>query len=323
VPVRRALFAGTFNPFTIGHASVYTQACEIFEPENVFIGIANNPQKQPQISKDHLCWMIHAVTPHVMIVPERTMVADFCREHGFGFLVRSIRNAIDLVYEMEMCHWNRQFGIETLFVPCDVRFEKISSSHVRELDFYGKDVRDYFSPFVFERWKDRPKRILVTGGIGQGKSGLIEAYFKRHVACFDFDAIAKEVLSEDMRLCLAQGIAIGSFADSTKVLNAAGEKLLAAFQDLPEETVVEASALGVYTENPQNSLNALYKECYIVHVKHFSSLKKRDLDADFVARIQAIQKPPRIIDAVIDDTVQQKAQIAHLCEHALLLCRKN
>jgi hypothetical protein len=267
--------------------------------------------------------MVHAVTPHAVIVPERTMVADFCREHGFGFLVRSIRNAIDLVYEMEMCHWNRQFGIETLFIPCDVHFEKISSSHVRELDFYGKDVRDYFPPFVFERWKSRPKKILITGCIGQGKSSLIDAYFRSRIACFDFDDIAKEALPEDMRLRIAESIEAGSFVDSQEVLIAAGEKLLTAFRTLPEGGVVEASALGTYTENPRNPLNALYGECYIIHVKHLESSKKRCLDADFVARVQAVQRPPRVIDAIVDDTTQQRAEIAHLCGRALQLCCKS
>ncbi|MDR1910477.1 MAG: adenylyltransferase/cytidyltransferase family protein [Holosporales bacterium] len=323
VSSQKALFAGTFNPFTIGHASVYARACKIFAPENVFIGIANNPQK-PKIDKDRLCWIAHAVTPRALVIPERVMVADFCKEHGFRFLIRSIRNAIDLVYEMDMCHWNRQFGIETLFVPCDVHLEKISSSHVRELDFYGKPVHSYLPKFVFERWKNRPRRILVTGGIGHGKSSFIETYFKDHTPCFDFDVIAKEVLPEDTRAQMAQSIVTGSFEDSKEVLIAAGEKLLAAFADLPEGAVVEASALGSYTEEAQNPLNALYGECVIFHVEHFESSKKRHLDAAFVARVQAIQKPPHVIDVSINDTTQRKSEIAKLCKSALLsLCRKD
>ncbi|MDR0406840.1 MAG: adenylyltransferase/cytidyltransferase family protein [Holosporales bacterium] len=317
---QKALFAGTFNPFTIGHASVYAQACQIFGQGNVFIGVARNAQKQ-ETDREHLRWVIHTVTPQVLVIPERTMVADLCQEKGFSFLVRSIRNAVDLVYEMEMCHWNRQFNIETLFIPCDAHLEKLSSSHVRELDFYGKNIREYLPPFVFERWKNRPKRVLITGFLGSGKSSFIDCYFKGRVPCFDFDSIAKEVLSEDIRQHLSQGIAAGSFAHHQETLCAAGEKLLTAFENLPEGAVVEASALGTYTENTQNPLNALYSTCYIMHIERFYAPKERHTEATFAAHAQAVQTSPRFIDIAINDTFQKDREIAHLCEEAIRLCK--
>jgi hypothetical protein len=231
-----------------------------------------------------------------------------------------MRNTTDFNYEMELAAWNGKLGIETLFIPCKEGYEKISSSSVRNLAQYGKDVSEYMPEITRTRWFKKPKRIIVTGFIGSGKSSYIDAFFRGKYDCFDMDEIAKKRLDAGLRNDIADGIASGSL-DSAK-LDAAGQILLEEILAMPKNAVIEASALGTYTRFLLNPLRKLYDDAAIMRVDKFHSDKVRKIDENFKQAVLRIQTKPLVTDFVINDDLQNADEIAELNARAVSLLER-
>jgi pantetheine-phosphate adenylyltransferase len=314
----KVLFTGTFNPFTVGHQSVYKQACSLFGKENVYIGLASNKNKK-SLDTSHLKWVTNAITPNTVVIPEGSLVSDFCDKNGFNFVIRSMRNAIDLVYEMDMAHWNRKLGIQTVFIPCEEGLEKISSSIIRELHSYNKDISEFLPPFVYERWVNKPKRVLVTGRIASGKSSYMDWAFSKLLEgqIKDTDILAKEVLPLELRNAIRVRIE-ERLPMVEEDLNKSGKILYNKMMDYgPLIKVFEVSALGTYTAFDTNLLNNLYYDSVVINIERFDSGKDRVLDPTFKENILSIQKDPKVIDYVIDDRIQSRDEIQHITKKAL------
>lgn len=142
------VYAGSFNPFTNGHLSVVKDACKLFD--KVYICIASNSEKSDPI-KDN---MAKAITE--VIVDEKlnncevfvlydSMVADFCAEVGASYLIRALRNTSDYLYEENIAKVNYEVNpnLTTIYLRSKPEVEAISSSMVRELYKYGKDISKY------------------------------------------------------------------------------------------------------------------------------------------------------------------------------------
>jgi pantetheine-phosphate adenylyltransferase len=312
----KVLFAGSFDPFTIGHYSVYSRACDLFGSENVFIGVTRNPHKDLYGPK-RLRWTINPISENVIIIPDRALVADFCQQNGISSLIRSMRNTTDFNYEMELANWNVRFGIETLFIPCKEGYEKISSSSVRTLAHFGKDVSEYLPEFTRTRWFTSPKRIIVAGFIGSGKSSYIDAFFREKYNCVDMDEVAKECLDSHMRADMRNQIINNNL--NPDVFNEAGKILYDEILKMPKESIIEASALGTYTQFSGNVLRKLYDDSVIIRVDKFHFGKNRKIDQNFMKDVLRVQIKPLATDFIIDVRSQNIGKIEKINEEALFL----
>lgn len=137
----KALFAGSFDPFTIGHLSIVESALRIFPHVVVAIGV--NEHKRSEWSPETRLKAISelfAGNPKVTVTSYSGLTYKFAHEIGAGVLIRSIRNVADYEYEKPLADANKNIGgIDTVFLPCRPEFSYISSSLVRELIHNGED----------------------------------------------------------------------------------------------------------------------------------------------------------------------------------------
>ena len=142
---KTALFAGTFDPYTIGHHSIVKRAMAMFDKIIIAIGRNNAKASQTDAEKrvENIA-RIYADEPRVEVVTYGGLTADFAREQGACCLLRGVRSVKDFEYERDLADLNREIsGIETLILPCEPQYAAISSSTVRELMSYGKDVSKF------------------------------------------------------------------------------------------------------------------------------------------------------------------------------------
>ncbi len=143
--MRKAIFPGTFDPFTIGHFSVVERALTFMD--EVVIGIGVNDSKRTWFPVEKRLSMIQklfADEPRITVAAYSGLTIDFAKECGAQFIVRGIRTVRDFEYEETIADINRKLaGIETILLFTEPELTSVSSTIVRELLQYGKDVRAF------------------------------------------------------------------------------------------------------------------------------------------------------------------------------------
>ena len=141
----KALFTGTFDPFTRGHENIVRRALNICD--ELVIGIGINEGKRCKFSIEERQRMISELfkdDPKVKVVAYSGLTVDFAQEIGAQYIIRGLRCVKDFEYEESMAELNRQLtGIDTLLLFTEPQYNCISSSMVRELMDYGKDVSQF------------------------------------------------------------------------------------------------------------------------------------------------------------------------------------
>ncbi len=140
-----AIFPGTFDPFTIGHAALVYRALNIVDELYIAIGI--NIEKRTMLTLDERLDRIKTLykdEPRIHVVSYEGLTTDFAQSVGAQFIIRGVRSTIDFEYERNIADINRMLtGVETLFLISEPQYAAISSSMVRELAHFGKDVNKY------------------------------------------------------------------------------------------------------------------------------------------------------------------------------------
>ena len=140
--MKKAIFPGTFDPFTLGHHSIVKRSLEFMD--EVIIGIGINENKRclmPVEKRLESISKLYKDEPRVKVLAYSGLTVDFAEEQGAGFIVRGIRTVKDFEYEEGIADINRKLsGIETIFLFTEPELTSVSSSVVRELLHYGKDV---------------------------------------------------------------------------------------------------------------------------------------------------------------------------------------
>ena len=141
----KVLFPGSFDPFTKGHADIVARSLEL--ADNVVIAIGVHPTKKgmhtPEQRKADIC-RVYEGEPRVEVVIYEGLTTDLASSLGVDAIVRGVRNVTDFEYERNIAEVNRRLtGIETILLFADPAYASLSSSVVRELMSYGKDVSDF------------------------------------------------------------------------------------------------------------------------------------------------------------------------------------
>lgn len=144
-PRQVAFFAGSFDPFTIGHASIVERALKIFDI--VVIGVGVNSLKTSAVEAERRALSIvrlYEQNPRVRISTYTGLTVDAAHEAGATCLLRGVRSVKDFEYERDLVDINRQLsGLETVLLYSLPEYSAVSSSLVRELQAFGKDVSRY------------------------------------------------------------------------------------------------------------------------------------------------------------------------------------
>jgi pantetheine-phosphate adenylyltransferase len=144
---KTAVFPGTFDPITIGHTSIIERALKLFDEVIIAIGVNQNKKTFfPPEKRVAMITALFAGNDRVRVCTYDGLTVDFAQAVGAGFILRGIRSVNDFEYEKNIADVNRQIsGIDTFILFTEPEYAHISSSIVRELLSYGKDV-DLFVP---------------------------------------------------------------------------------------------------------------------------------------------------------------------------------
>jgi len=148
--MRRAIFPGTFDPFTIGHYSVVQRGLSFFD--EIVIGIGLNQAKKTLFSVENRIDMIQQAfidEPRVTVASYNSLTVDFALSVQADFVLRGLRSVGDFEYERTAADANRKLtGIETVILFTESKYSYISSTVVRDLITYGKDISMFLPPNV-------------------------------------------------------------------------------------------------------------------------------------------------------------------------------
>ena len=151
--MKTGFYAGSFDPFTIGHLHVVKVASALFD--KIIIGIGVNPQKSRRFDIEK---MKHAMTQlleeeqihNFEIISFDGLTADVAKQHNADFLIRGIRNGMDYDFEENLATINKEIAdIDTIYVRAGA-YGAISSSMVFELLSRNKDVSKYLPKYVID-----------------------------------------------------------------------------------------------------------------------------------------------------------------------------
>jgi pantetheine-phosphate adenylyltransferase len=147
----RAIYPGTFDPITLGHADIARRAARLFE--HVIIAIAANPVKAPKFSLEARVDMANKVlgdVPNISICGFSGLLAEFATQSKVDVIVRGLRAVSDFEYEFQLAGMNRSLipNIETIFLTPATQYTFVSSSLVKEIAALGGPVGEFVHPYV-------------------------------------------------------------------------------------------------------------------------------------------------------------------------------
>ena len=141
----KAVFPGTFDPFTVGHYDIVKRGLTF--TDEIVIAVGVNELKHTLTDLDDRLKSIRelfAEDPRVSVAAYDGLTTDFARKVGAQFILRGVRNISDFEYERNMADINRHLsGIETLLLFSSPELAYVSSSMVRELIHLGKPVDEF------------------------------------------------------------------------------------------------------------------------------------------------------------------------------------
>ncbi|MDP6525145.1 MAG: pantetheine-phosphate adenylyltransferase [Kiritimatiellia bacterium] len=148
-----AIYAGTFDPMTLGHWDLIERSAEIFQ--NLILGVTTNPAKDPMFSTEERMDMARDVVKGLENVEVDTfegLLIDYAKLRGSRVLIRGLRAYSDFEYEFQMALTNRKLApeIETLFMMPKEIHSYVSSSTVREVARFGGDVSEFVPSSVLK-----------------------------------------------------------------------------------------------------------------------------------------------------------------------------
>lgn len=143
--MKTAVFAGSFDPFTIGHAHIVKRGLDLFDRIDIVIGVNVKKPACADLAEERAERIseLYASEPRVNVRTWPGLTADYAKSVGAKFLLRGVRSTKDYEYELAMADANATFGLETVTLFTSPSLSFVSSSLVRELASFGKDVSEY------------------------------------------------------------------------------------------------------------------------------------------------------------------------------------
>lgn len=166
-----AVYAGTFDPPTLGHVDVVRRGLSLFD--EVIVAVGHNPAKKPVLALDERIELLRACfanEPRVQVEAFEGLLIDFCAKRGARAILRGLRVVSDFDYEFQLGLANRDLdpSIETVFVLAAKEHIFVSSSIVREIASHGHPVGRYVPAPVAKamskkgRRTERPVELTAT-----------------------------------------------------------------------------------------------------------------------------------------------------------------
>lgn len=148
--MRTGIFVGSFDPFTVGHEAIVRRALPLFD--RIVIGVGVNERKQYMFTAEERTEAIRkvfATETKIDVKRYEDLTIDFAHRENAQYIIKGVRSVKDFEYEREQADMNlRLGGIDTLLLYAEPQYESISSSLVRELIHFDKDVSRFMPTTV-------------------------------------------------------------------------------------------------------------------------------------------------------------------------------
>jgi pantetheine-phosphate adenylyltransferase len=153
-----AVYPGTFDPMTLGHADLMARASRLFD--RLILAVAAGHHKKTMFTLEERLAMGQELAErhgNVEVIAFDGLLRDFVVAHGGKVVVRGLRAVSDFDYEFQMAGMNRHLmpDVETVFLTPSDQFQFVSGTFVREIASLGGDVSKFVAPSVLERLKAR------------------------------------------------------------------------------------------------------------------------------------------------------------------------
>ncbi len=160
---RVAIYAGTFDPITLGHEDLLRRGVNLFD--HVIVAIAASLSKHPFFSLDERVEMAKEVAApysNAEVCSFDGLLMDFLHARGAKVILRGLRAASDFEYEFQMAGMNRNLfpDVETVFLTPGEQYMFISATMVREIAIFGGDISQFVRPAVNQRLKQKTRKKL-------------------------------------------------------------------------------------------------------------------------------------------------------------------
>lgn len=157
----KAVYPGTFDPFSNGHLDIVKRASTIFDEVHILVG--NNIKKHPTFSATERVSMIEAVVksiPNIKVVASSELVVQYAKRNNIKVIIRGLRNYQDYESEFSLAQFNKDIdsSIETLLMMPSATNQFISSSAIKEFVAYNIDITPYvpkeIAPYVVKKFQE-------------------------------------------------------------------------------------------------------------------------------------------------------------------------
>ncbi|MBT3585703.1 MAG: pantetheine-phosphate adenylyltransferase [Halobacteriovoraceae bacterium] len=153
---KTALYAGTFDPFTLGHQNILERALCIFDEITVVVAVS--PSKNPLFNREQRLEMIRDLfsgNSKVKVDSWDGLIVDYAKEKKIQTIVRGLRPTGDFEIEFQMASMNNKLlpEVETVFLMTGGEHYFVSSSLVKEIYDHGGDITDFVPQAVLEKMK--------------------------------------------------------------------------------------------------------------------------------------------------------------------------
>lgn len=299
----KAIYPGSFNLFHAGHYSVYQKACKMFGKENVYLCVAKNPSKE--LNLNFILWTLKPITKNIISTD------DLVARLNPDVIIRGLRDSSDINEELNLADWNKEFGADTIFIPCEGKLRHISSSSLRELyNKFDVDITNYLTQetlLSFHRWTQGnvPKRTLYCGKIGVGKSTFLSKVLSSKYG--DCDKLFWNSFTPD-EVVVTKNIVRSAIMSQDKKRYNDIIKTLASLRKINWENILsdkyehyEASSLGQWVDYIPPHILSKFKivELETSDKKRIERLKSRELMFDEVQCFDYFYKSPTCVDETI------------------------
>ena len=157
--VTKALYAGSFDPLTLGHLDIIERASNIFD--EVVVGVVVNLEKKTMFTFEERMDMIKEGTKHLPNVTVNMcdgLLADYVNANGFNVVVRGLRGVSDFDSEKQMAQLHQYLykdKVETVFLISDSKYDFISSTIAKQVISLGGDGRCLVPPHILKIMKGK------------------------------------------------------------------------------------------------------------------------------------------------------------------------
>lgn len=161
----KAIYAGSFDPFTMGHLNILNRSAKMFD--EVILAIGTNTSKRALFTPEEKVEMINEVIEEFsydnvrVILHTDGLIVDLAKELDAKVMVRGIRSLTDMDYEMNIASMNKtqQPDIESVFLMADEQYRFVSSSLLKEVAIFNGDVTGMVPDNIAERMKEKYSQI--------------------------------------------------------------------------------------------------------------------------------------------------------------------